>query len=300
MKKKKSFIGTIAVLVILFLSVCGIGEYKLDLDSLSRGYISFDKQKADFTGDGNLNVFYIDVGQGDCEFIEFPDGRTMLIDAGEHDAADTIIDFLNSRGISKLDYIVPTHPHSDHIGGMQYVLREFDLGTVYLPDAANETVTYDRMLDAIEDGNAKVKEAKAGVSIISEDGLNVDIIAPNSTGYEELNDYSAVVKITYGNTAFLFMGDAEKLSEDEIRADVSCDVVKVGHHGSKTSSSTSFVNRTKADYAVVSVGAGNEYGLPKAEVLNRWKKSGAEVLRTDEEGTIGFTSDGNTVGRIEL
>lgn len=291
-----------AITAVLSLSACtvNIGGYDVDLEALSQGYLSVEKAATDFAGDGNLNIFYIDVGQGDCEFIEFPNGETMLIDAGEYDAADAIIDFINDRGVSTLDYVVATHPHSDHIGGMQYVLKEFDFNTIYLPDIEHDTKTFDRMISVIEDSDAEVIEAKAGVSILSEDGLDVDILAPNGTGYEELNDYSAVVKITYGNTSFLFMGDAEKISEAEIKTDVSCDIVKVGHHGSKTSSSANFVNRTKADYAIISAGAGNSYGLPKQEIINRWKKSGAEVLRTDEEGTIGFTSDGNTLERIEL
>ena len=304
MKKLTYTLTTIFASAALSACTVNIGGYDIDLDALSQGYLSLQKQNtktaANFDGDGRLNVFFIDVGQGDCSFIELPNGETLLIDVGEYDAADTVIDFINSRNISSLDYVVATHPHSDHIGGMQYVLKEFHSGTVFLPDAVNDTKTYTRMLDVIEANADNVIEAKAGVSILSENGLDVDIIAPNSTGYEELNDYSAVVKITYENTSFLFMADAEKLSEDEIKTDVSCDVVKVGHHGSKTSSSASFVNKTKADYAVISVGADNEYGLPKDEVLNRWQKSGAEILRTDKEGTIGFTSDGSTVKRIEL
>ena len=302
MKKLTYVMSAITSAAILSACSVNINGYSVDLDALSQGYLSVEKLSpvTSFDGDGSLNVFFIDVGQGDSTFIELPNGETMLIDAGEYDAADTIIDFINSRKVSSIDYIVATHPHSDHIGGFQYVLKEFDFNTVYLPDAVNNTTAYERMIDIIEEKAENVIEAKAGEEILSEDGLEVEILAPNSTGYKELNDYSAVVKITYENTSFLFMGDAEKLIENEIQSDVSCDVIKVGHHGSKTSSSANFVKRTKADYAVISVGADNEYGLPKSEILKRWEDSGADILRTDEEGTIGFTSDGQNVERIEL
>lgn len=249
---------------------------------------------------GTLNVFYLDVGQGDSELIELPDGKTMLIDAGTSEADDYIIDFIHERGISKLDYVVATHPHADHIGSMSDVLDTFNIGTIYMPDVTHDTKTFDRMLDVIEDKNITVKQAKAGVSIFKDGSLNAELLAPCSDKYEELNDYSAVVKLNYGSTSFLFMGDAEELSENEIQGNVQCDVVKVGHHGSNTSSSPGFVNRTKAKYAVICAGKGNSYGLPKDNILKRWQNAGAEILRTDVDGTILFTSDGSTVERSSL
>lgn len=249
---------------------------------------------------GMLNVFYLDVGQGDSELIELPDGKTMLIDAGTSESEEYIIDFIHNRGISKLDYVVATHPHADHIGGMAGVLNAFTIGTVYMPDAANDTKTFDRMLDAIEDKNIPVTQAKAGVNIFKDGSLHAELLAPCGDSYEELNDYSAVVKLNYGNTSFLFMGDAEELSENEIQGNVQCDVVKVGHHGSNTSSSPGFVSRTNAKYAVICAGKGNSYGLPKDKIIKRWQNAGAEVLRTDEDGTILFTSDGRSVERSDF
>ncbi len=287
--------------------LCGCSVNISDIDKIVDTISSFtesDSSHSNFTSsgispdNGNLNVFYIDVGQGDSELIEFPDGKTMLIDAGEADSADNVINQIKSEGISKLDYVVATHPHADHIGGMSLVLDKFDIGTVYMPDAEANTRAFTKMLDVIEKKDIPVEQASAGVKIPSAGGVSINILAPNSTNYEELNDYSAVIKLTYGSTSFLFMGDAEKLSEDEITADVSCDVIKVGHHGSKTSSSADFVKRTKAKYAVISAGEGNSYGLPKENIVKRWKSSGAEVIRTDEDGTIIFTSDGKYVERV--
>lgn len=263
-----------------------------------------EMSKAGSTADGtageiirDLSVYYLDVGQGDSEYIELPDGKTMLIDAGTAESGNDIISFIQNRGTKKLDYVVATHPHADHIGSMAKVLKSFDIGQIYMPDASTDTKTFEKMLDVIEEKNIPLKQAKAGESIVTGDELSIDIIAPNGTDYEELNDYSAVVKINFGTTSFLFMGDAEELSESEILGNVQCDVVKEGHHGSNTSSSQEFVNKTKAEYAVVSVGEGNSYGLPKDNILKRWEAAGANIFRTDKEGTICFVSDGKTVER---
>lgn len=251
------------------------------------------------TPSGKLNVFYLDVGQGDSELIELPDGKTMLIDAGTLESGEYIIDFIRDRGISTLDYVIATHPHADHIGIMSKVLDTFDIGEIYMPNATANTLTFEKMLDVIEKKNIRTSEAKAGVSVLKGDGISAELLAPCGTDYKDLNNYSAVLKLNYGSTSFLFMGDAEEQSENEIRGNVQCDVIKVGHHGSNTSSSPDFVNRTKAKYAVISAGKGNSYGLPTEKILQRWKNAGAEILRTDEVGTIAFTSDGSTVQRID-
>lgn len=242
--------------------------------------------------EGTMAVHFLDVGQGDSEFIEFPNGETMLIDAGETDMGKTVADDIKSFGCSSITYVVATHPHSDHIGGMSEVFYTFDVENVYLPDAVSSSSIYDGFLSAIEAEGCNVFKAEAGVTVMENDGVTARFVAPVSSAYDDLNNYSAVLKIDYGENSFLFMGDAERLSEREITADISADVIKVGHHGSKTSSSQEFVSRVLPVYAVFEVGKDNSYGHPHTEVVERWKNIGAKILRTDEDGTITIISDG--------
>ncbi|WP_255883374.1 MULTISPECIES: ComEC/Rec2 family competence protein [unclassified Ruminococcus] len=244
---------------------------------------------------GEIRVTVLDVGQGDSIFIELTDNRCMLIDAGEYEYGDDIAEYIRSSGYNKIDYLVATHPHADHIGGMSEIIGSFDIGEIYMPRASTDTRTFEQLLTAIDDKGMSINTARAGVSILSEDNLSIDILAPVSDSYTDLNNYSSVIKLTYGEVKFLFMGDAEKESESEITADVSADFVKVGHHGSKTSSSADFVERVGASYAAVSVAEENEYNLPVKKIINRWKNSGADVLMTKDVGDITAVSDGKTL-----
>lgn len=248
-----------------------------------------------------LASHYIDVGQGDCEFVEFPDGKTMLIDAGPADSADKVISYIERLGYSSIDYVVATHPHTDHIGGMKKVIEHFRIGTVYMPDAESNTSTYSSLLKAIDKKGKKIKKAKAGTKIYSgsTSQLKVQTLAPVMDSYDSLNNYSVVIKITYGKVRLLYMGDAERESEEQMikkNYDLSADIIKVGHHGSSTSSSQSFVKKVNAQFAIISVGENNDYHHPHNQVVNRWIKSGAEIIRTDECGDIVVTTDGDEFG----
>lgn len=276
-------------------SLCGCAEIQKFIDEDLSGSENSLTESNTSSNSGKLVSHYIDVGQGDSEFIELPDGTTMLIDAGTADYGETVVDYIKDLGYKKIDYLIGTHPHADHIGGMQKVVKSFDIGSVYMPKASTNTKTYENLLTEIKNKGLKIKTAKAGVSIISENDLKVDILAPNSSKYDELNNYSAVVKITYKNNKFLYTGDAEKLSEDEIKADVSADVIKVGHHGSTSSSSKNFVKNVSPKYAVICVGKDNTYGHPKDSIIKRWENIGAKILRTDEDGSITITSDGKNI-----
>jgi beta-lactamase superfamily II metal-dependent hydrolase len=240
---------------------------------------------------GVLRVHYIDIGQGDATFIELPNGQKMLIDAGDVGYGDTVADYIRKSGHTSLDYVVATHPHADHIGGMETVLDAIDVGDIYMPRAVAATQTYEKLLDKIAAKGLKIKTARTGVNVLVDSGLSIDMIAPNSEKYSDLNNYSAVVMITYESVRFLFMGDAEILSENELSGNIRADVVKVGHHGSGHSSGQSFVDKVKVRHAVISVGKENSYDHPSPDVIKRWKEAGAAVYRTDMNGTIIIMTD---------
>lgn len=244
---------------------------------------------------GNIRVHYIDVGQADSEFIELPNDESILIDAGETEDGELVTNYIKSLGYTKINYVIGTHPHEDHIGGMSYVLNNFDFDNIYMPNATTTTKTFENLLDTIASKNKTITEGKAGVYLINQSDLKAYMVAPVSSSYSDLNSYSIVLKITYKNKSFLFMGDATKLSENEITDDVSSDVIKVGHHGSSTASGPSFVVKVKPSIAIISVGKDNKYNLPSSDVIKRWEKVGAKVYRTDENGTIIVTSDGNSL-----
>lgn len=221
----------------------------------------------------------------------------MLIDAGNNSDNDTIINFIKEKGINKIDCLISTHPHKDHCGSMDDVIDTFDIGDIYMPKATSNTNTYEDVLISIKNKGLKIKEAKAGVDINFGD-IKTSIIAPVSTGYDDLNNYSAVVKMTYKNKSFLFMGDAETVSEKEILSqgtNVKADVIKIGHHGSTSSTSPEFLNSVSPSYAVISVANGNDYGHPHQETLTKLQNKGIQILQTNELGTIEIQSDGNSI-----
>ena len=273
----------IVCLIILCLLVVGCSSPFVETDNKASA--------STFSGD-TLRVNYIDVGQGDSIFIELPNKETMLIDAGEAYEADNVINYIKNLGISKIDYIVGTHPHTDHIGGLEEVINTFDVGSIYMPKATSTSKTYLDLLTTISDKGLKVKNAKSGVVVLDENDLKLEFIAPNSDSYSELNNYSAVLKLTYLDNKFLFMGDAETLSEDEVTCDVDADVIKVGHHGSDSSSSLEFVKKASPEYAIIMVGEGNSYNHPYQSIIDRYLGVGAKVLRTDLDGNIVCDSDG--------
>lgn len=244
---------------------------------------------------GELKVHYFDVGQGDCEFIELPNGESILIDAGERDQGPKVVEKIKELGYSTIDYVIATHPHSDHIGGLMDVYDAFDIEATYMPNCAHTTKTYDEFLTSVENEGCEVVQAFSGVEMINEDNIYGYFVAPNSENYEKVNNYSACLMLKYGENSFLFMGDAEQESEYEIGGDLTCDVVKVGHHGSRTSSSYNFVSRTHAKYAVIEVGKNNDYSHPHDSSLKTWKENGTAIFRTDLNGDILFVSNGKNI-----
>lgn len=242
-----------------------------------------------------LKVHYIGVGQGDSELLELPNGQTMLIDAGNPENGGQIVSYIKGLGHNKIDYLVATHPHADHIGGMATVVNGLDIGKIYMPKVSTTTQTFEDLLTTVQSKGLKVNTAKAGVNLFKAGNLNADIIAPVNITGDDLNQYSAVIMLTYGDNKFLFMGDAGEQSESQITADVKADVLKVGHHGSNTATSQTFLNKVHPKYAVIEVGKGNSYGHPTAATLSKLQGIGATIYRTDNDGTIIFTSDSHTI-----
>lgn len=244
-----------------------------------------------------LVIHYIDVGQADSILIQV-NSKNLLIDAGNNDDKDKIISYLQKQGVKKLDYVIATHPHEDHIGSMSAVIKKFPIGDFYAPKVTNTTKTFENMITALN--GKKVKIAKAGVELNLGENVKCEMLAPNSDKYEDLNNYSAVIKITYGDNKFLFMGDAEKLSENEILSknfDISSDVIKIGHHGSSSSSSKVFLDKVSPKIAVISCGRNNDYGHPHKETLSELKSRKITTYRTDIDGNIILISDGKKISK---
>lgn len=194
--------------------------------------------------------------------------------------------------------MIATHSHEDHIGSLDTVIKTFDIGQVVMPKESSNTQTFRDVMTAIANKGLKPIEAKAGVKLDMGWELYAELLAPNSSGYDDINDYSAVLRIVYGKNSFLFTGDAETQSESEmlrLGSQLKVDVFKVGHHGSKTSSTAAFLKLVGPKYAVISVGKGNSYGHPTGEALDRLGSVGATIYRTDESGTIVCESDGETI-----
>lgn len=246
--------------------------------------------------DSELEIHFLDVGQGDSTLITC-DGHSMLVDAGKNDQGTEIQSYLESKGITEFDYVIGTHPDSDHIGGLDVILYKFDTGQVFMPDYAKDTKTYDDVVQVIK--NKNLKRSQPGVGDTYElGGAEFTIVAPNKDYGDQANDYSIGFLLTHGENTFLFTGDAEEDSEEDMAANdipLKADVYKVAHHGSKTASTEEFMEKVDPEYAVISAGEGNSYGHPHAEVMNRLRSMGVKVFRTDEQGTIVLTSDGKTI-----
>ena len=247
---------------------------------------------------GELQITYLDVGQGDSSFIHLPDGESILIDAGNPENGQEIVQYIQGTGEDTLDYVIATHPHADHIGGMAEVIQAFEVENVYMPEVSHTSQTYGNLLNTIEAEGLTTQTAKAGEVLFDDGTLRAEFLAPISDSYSGLNNYSAVLKLSYGDKAFLFMGDAEGEVEREILesgADVSADVLKVGHHGSDTSSTREFIEAVQPSYAIISVGEGNSYGHPSPTTLETLSDIGADIWRTDEKRTIVVTCDGEDI-----
>lgn len=243
----------------------------------------------------NLTIHFLDVGQGDSILIEY-NNKAMLIDAGENDQGEIVTDYLQGQGISTLDYLVATHPHSDHIGGMDDVLRNFQVEHFIDSGYPHTSKTYENMLTTIDQKDIPFEVVKAGQTIDFDPAVDIEVLNPASTYSNDLNENSIVLKISYGEISFLLMGDAGLETEEYIMKagyDMDSDILKVGHHASTSGSGPTFISSVSPEVSVIEVGAGNSYGHPHSEILDRLQKA-STVYRTDLDGTITVTTDGST------
>lgn len=237
-----------------------------------------------------LNILFFDVGQADCQLI-ISNGQSLLIDAGNSKDGENIVNAIRALGITKLDYVIGTHVHEDHVGGMSYIIDSFDIGTFYLPyNTTSTTNFYKKLLTSLTNKEITITEANIGDNFQVGNAI-CEIMDVDNSEPENINEESIVVELTYGHKKYLFMGDAEKSNEDKRKWN-DVDVLKVGHHGSNTSTSQNFLNQVLPEIAIISVGEGNSYGLPKDKVLDRLNKLECAIYRTDRDGTIQLISDG--------
>lgn len=253
----------------------------------------------DGTTTSDVRVHIIDVGQGDGIWID-TGNENIVIDAGNKGQGKTMIAYLEQHGVKELDAIISTHPDADHVGGLADVINHFPVKAVYAPRVTHTTQAYKEFLEAVKKQQLSIKVAKQGVTINSTvAGVNMTFIGPTKDyAKNDLNDWSAVLELTHGQKKFLLTGDAETPAEkDMLAAGVveAVDVLKVSHHGANEASTSDYLTAVKPQYAVISVGEGNRYNHPTASALERLKASGAKILRTDEHGSIVFTSNGKSI-----
>lgn len=253
-----------------------------------------------------LLVTFLDVGQGDAAFLQSPSGKTMLIDGGPESAFSTIDQYLTAHGVVGLDTVIASHLHADHIGGLIQLVDAYPIGSFYYPPFDAESETYFQLRDALNESQATVSSPLAGVDTLIpwDDAVEIRVLAPYQTVYSDYNDTSYILRVSYGDTAILFTGDATSLGEKlALKAQPNhyfqADVLKIGHHGSSDSTSKKFLKAVSPKIAVISVGQNNDYNLPDEALLDRLKDAGVTVYRTDEDGSITLLLDGTNVTVVE-
>lgn len=250
---------------------------------------------------GDLTYCQIDVGQGDSTLVQVND-KVVLIDAGTRESQEDIAKHLKSHNITTIDYLISTHSHADHIGGMKYIVDNFEIKNYLHGDNGHNTATYEKLMDSIDAEGCTVAKIDDDTHIALGDNTYIEVLDDGVYNGDNLNNYSPILYIKHGNTGIISSGDAEKEVEDRLLATEKnipdVDLFKAGHHGSDTSNSKAFIEAIKPEIVLVSVGADNSYGHPHHNFKQTMKNLSINWLRTDKEGTIEFKSDGNTLERV--
>lgn len=244
-----------------------------------------------------FSVHIIDVGQGDSIFIQTIEDKRILIDAGDEEAEHTVYSYLKRRGVKKIDVLIATHPDTDHIGSMDYIIDKFKISHFYMPDAKTDSEAFYNLLDSCRDKNLKIEYLTKGDILKIDSSTTMEILSP-STITDKNNLNSIVSLLTYKGYEFLFTGDAEKENESEILS--SCNLpdiefLKAGHHGSSSSSTDEFIAKLKPEAVAISCGYNNDYGHPHRSVLDTFRENGSVVYRTDKNGSLVFYCDDNGI-----
>lgn len=280
----KNKIINLSILILTILAIITI-SYKMYLD-----YIPYNNKAV---------IHYIDVGQGDGILIQV-NNKNILIDGGTKDNSKKLIKYLKSQRVKSLDYIIATHPHEDHIGGLPEIIDAFKVKNFYAPKVTANTSCFYNLVNSLKRKNLKIHSVKAPTILNLDEHTSLSFISPNKNDYKNLNNYSVVSKLQYKNFSFLFTGDAEEEIENELVSsdyDIRCHILKLGHHGSKTSSTPQFLDKVNPKIAIASCGLGNDYGHPSKNVLQQLKDRNITLYRTDKDGTIVFVCDGKTLKR---
>ena len=255
--------------------------------------IILKSQKTYLDTSNKMLIHFIDVDQGDAILVQV-NNQNLLIDSGPSSAKENLFNYLNLVNVKTFDYIIATHPHEDHIGNMSSIINNYEVLNFYSPKVTSNTKAFETMVESLSRKDLKINIIKANIdSVDLGKNTKVEFFSPNNSTYENINNYSPIFKITYGKTAFLFTGDAEELIESEVinnNYNLKADLLKIGHHGSSTSTSKRFFESVNPKVSIISVGKNNTYNHPTKEVLSTIATS--KVLRTDLDGNILITSDG--------
>ncbi|ODA40994.1 ComEC/Rec2 family competence protein [Desulfosporosinus sp. BG] len=285
--RKRRYILPLLIMLLLVLSGCSITK-----EEATPSLATSQAGKS-----GQLQVHFLNVGQADSILVITPSGQAILIDGGNLEDGPGVVSYLKSQGVKELSAVVATHPHEDHIGGLKTIINIFPPKQVYMSNGTSTTRTFKDFITAVNTSGAKKIRTKANTKL-DVSGLTGVFLAPNSDQYKDLNNYSTVLKITFGKVSFLLTGDAEDVSEAEMLnsgQDLTATVLKVGHHGSTSSTTNAFLKAVAPKYAVISVGVNNDYGHPAQKTLNKLASAGAQVYRTDQDGTVVATTNGDTI-----
>lgn len=255
---------------------------------------SEEVKPANVINESNLKIYFIDVGQADCILID-NNQEYALIDAGNNNDGEKLVNYFTNLGIKSFRYVIGTHAHEDHIGGMDDIIKNFTIEHFFMPDIITTTKTFEDVLDALKEKHLTYETPPINATFtLAEAKFTVLFIGTNKT--TDLNDSSIVLKMQYGDTSYLFMGDATSAIEKEIlEKDIKSDVLKVGHHGSQYSSTAQFLKKVNPKYAIIEVGKENNYGHPRKVTLNKLERLGTKVYRTDKDGTIILKSNGKDI-----